>query len=171
MSGIVLEPDCAACAGLCCVGLVFVKGDEFAFDKQVGVPCPHPQADNRCDIYFDRPARGMTGCVGHNCLGAGQRATAMFDGRSWRDGQSVAVPMFTAFWLLRELHELYLQVMFTAGLPLTAEQRIRITDCGAWLNDLPSWSYDQLLAFAAGPRRNEIRVILRELSAAATPSA
>jgi hypothetical protein len=67
-----LTPDCARCAGLCCVDLAFSRGPSFAFDKAAGERCRHLGADHGCGIHADLRERGMTGCTVYECFGAGQ---------------------------------------------------------------------------------------------------
>jgi uncharacterized protein YjbI with pentapeptide repeats len=63
------------------------------------------QADFRCGIHADLRDRGFAGCTVFDCLGAGQRVTAAFAGRDWRTPE-VAAPMFAAFGIARQVHEL-----------------------------------------------------------------
>jgi uncharacterized protein YjbI with pentapeptide repeats len=67
-----LTPDCASCAGLCCVDLAFSRGASFAFDKAAGERCRHLGADHGCGIHADLRDRGMSGCTVYECFGAGQ---------------------------------------------------------------------------------------------------
>ncbi len=102
-----LRPDCASCAGLCCVALPFARSADFALDKPAGMPCVHLRRDDRCTIHARLPDEGFAGCTTFDCLGAGQRVTqGTFGSASWRDGPSVAAPMFAAFATMRVLHEL-----------------------------------------------------------------
>ena len=41
--------------------------------------------------------RGFAGCVAFDCLGAGQHATAMFGGRTWRTDPDIAPLVFDVF--------------------------------------------------------------------------
>jgi uncharacterized protein YjbI with pentapeptide repeats len=100
-----LLADCARCVGLCCVAPAFARSADFAVDKPAGTPCTNLQADFRCGIHADLRDRGFAGCTVFDCLGAGQRVTAAFAGRDWRTPE-VAAPMFTAFGIARQLHEL-----------------------------------------------------------------
>ena len=91
--------------GLCCVAPAFARSADFAVDKPAGTPCTNLQADFRCAIHADLRDRGFAGCTVFDCLGAGQRVTAAFAGRDWRT-PGVAVPMFAAFGIARQVHEL-----------------------------------------------------------------
>jgi hypothetical protein len=94
-----LRADCNRCVGLCCVAFAFDRGPAFAFDKAADVPCKNLlPVMNRCAIHERREERGFDGCVGYDCLGAGQRVTALFDGRK-RDAA-----MLQAFRRMHEVH-------------------------------------------------------------------
>jgi hypothetical protein len=100
-----LRADCSRCVGLCCVAPAFARSADFAVDKPAGTPCTNLQADFRCAIHADLRDRGFAGCTVFDCLGAGQRVTAAFAGRDWRTPE-VAAPMFAAFGISRQVHEL-----------------------------------------------------------------
>jgi len=100
-----LRAECSRCVGLCCVAPAFARSAEFAVDKPAGTPCAHLQADFRCGIHVDLRDRGFSGCTVFDCLGAGQRVTAAFAGRDWHT-PDVAAPMFAAFAVARQVHEL-----------------------------------------------------------------
>jgi hypothetical protein len=102
-----LRADCARCVGLCCVAPAFAASADFALDKPAGQPCPHLQPDSRCGIHGSLRERGFPGCTVFDCFGAGQHVTqGTFGGRNWRDGPELAAPMFAAFGVMRQLHEL-----------------------------------------------------------------
>ncbi len=83
MEKIVLDADCAQCAGLCCIALPFDRSASFAIDKPGGVPCPHLNGLSNCAIHAERVQRGFRGCVEFDCHGAGQRVTReLLDGRT-----------------------------------------------------------------------------------------
>jgi Pentapeptide repeats (8 copies) len=100
-----LRADCSRCVGLCCVAPAFARSAEFAVDKPAGTPCANLETDFRCGIHADLRDRGFAGCTVFDCLGAGQRVTADFAGRDWRE-PDVAEPMFAAFAKARQVHEL-----------------------------------------------------------------
>lgn len=120
-----LRADCENCVALCCVGLAFDRSAQFSFDKEAGEPCRHLDADYRCEIHDRLGPAGMGGCIAFDCFGAGQRVTAQFAGRSWRDDLATASAMFDAFRHMRRAHEL-IGLLRTAGrLRLSAEQEAR----------------------------------------------
>ena len=104
-----LKADCSACAALCCVIPPFDAIQGFGFDKPAETPCQHLCADFRCGIHADLVPRGFEGCVAFDCLGAGQRLTAMavarFDSADWRHRSDVARWLFAAYPRVREVQE------------------------------------------------------------------
>jgi hypothetical protein len=151
-----LRADCARCAALCCVALAFDRSAAFAIDKPNGVPCPHLDPDSRCAIYAEREAKGFPGCVGFDCLGAGQRVTQeLFEGRSWRDDPALLAPMIRAFVAMRRVHELGLLLHEVARAPLSPDERGVLEELKALLEPAGGWSDANLAAFddaAAGER-------------------
>lgn len=109
MDEAMLHADCTNCIGLCCVLLAFDRGPLFGSDKPPGVACRHLDAADRCAIHAEREARGFGGCVGYDCLGAGQAVTAMFAGRSWRDSPEALREMYEAFVRIREANRRQLE--------------------------------------------------------------
>jgi hypothetical protein len=100
--------DCGRCAALCCVGLAFDRSALFDIDKLASEACPHLTPDCRCAIHADRRARGFAGCAAFDCRGAGQLATVLFNGLSWRDSDATRRQMLRAFGLLLEIQRLRL---------------------------------------------------------------
>jgi hypothetical protein len=154
-----LAPDCAACAALCCIVPAFDKGDAFAFDKPAGLPCPN-LSGHRCRIHETLAARGFAGCVRYDCLGAGQRATALFEA-SWRDDPGLAAPMAEAFRRLREIQEIRAQL---------AAALVHFQDAGI-ARDIAAldarlsqgWTRDSLSGFDMAAARASFRDILGQL--------
>jgi len=102
-----LRADCARCFGLCCVAPAFATSSDFAIDKPAGQPCPHLAASFRCAIHPRLRPLGFPGCAAYDCFGAGQRVSQItFGGRDWRSAPDTARPMFDAFAIMRQLHEL-----------------------------------------------------------------
>ncbi|MDA3627670.1 pentapeptide repeat-containing protein [Saccharopolyspora sp. WRP15-2] len=102
-----LRADCSSCAGLCCVALPFAASADFAVDKAAGTPCTNLLADFRCGIHAHLRERGFSGCTVFDCFGAGQKVTQVtFTDRDWRQHPDSSGQMFTAFAVMRQLHEL-----------------------------------------------------------------
>lgn len=101
-----LKPDCVRCAALCCVALHFDRSDSFGFDKLAGEPCRNLMPGGHCRIYERRLSEGFRGCVGYDCLGAGQHVTQLlFGGRTWQKEPELLAPMMQAFATARALRE------------------------------------------------------------------
>lgn len=106
-----LTSDCSNCAALCCLGMSFQKGDDFAIDKASGTPCPNLGFDHRCKIHSTLKDDGFEGCIKFDCAGAGQRVTQMrFNGESWQDSPELLFAMMRDFENLRPLHERMVQL-------------------------------------------------------------
>ncbi|BCN29951.1 pentapeptide repeat-containing protein [Anaeromicropila herbilytica] len=102
-----LKVDCTKCFGLCCIALYFSATDGFPKDKEAGVPCIHLEDGFTCAVHKNLREKGLKGCTGYDCFGAGQKvAEVTFCGRSWREDPKIAKPMFEAFLIMRQLHEM-----------------------------------------------------------------
>lgn len=102
-----LRSDCGRCFGLCCVALPFAKSADFPVSKAGGRPCVHLAGDFRCGIHDRLRGHGYHGCVTFECFGAGQQVSQVtFSGRDWRQEPGIAPQMFSAFAVMRQLHEM-----------------------------------------------------------------
>lgn len=120
MSDPIFEADCTRCFGLCCVALSFERGPQFGHDKIAGEPCQYLASDFRCRIHAQREALGYEGCEAFDCLGAGQRASAIFAGENWRRDPAVGRRLFASFSLLMRLQEMRQALETAADLELEA---------------------------------------------------
>ncbi len=160
MSSDDFAPDCTNCAALCCIAFAFDKGEYFAHDKDAGEGCKHLD-QHRCTIHADLAARGYAGCIAYDCLGAGQRVTAIF-GQSWRDVPKLTGPMMHAFRIMRDIQDLRQLLGAARALPLPAD---KAAERDAWLAALESqWTRDSLDRFDANGTAAAIRVWLRGLA-------
>ena len=126
MTSIELRADCANCVALCCVALPFARSADFAIDKPAGTPCRH-LSDFRCGIHDRLNSAGFRGCAAYDCFGAGQRiAQDIFAGRDWRTHPELRTPMFAAFAIMRQLHELLWYLHAALGWPPAAPVRARL---------------------------------------------
>jgi hypothetical protein len=132
-----LRADCGRCFGLCCVVPAIARSAEFAIDKPAGQPCPNLAVDQTagfgCSIHDRLRPSGFGGCAAYDCFGAGQHvAQGTFGGRDWRREPELAGPMFAAFGVMRQLHELawYLRaaVELEPGEPLAGELSAALTE-------------------------------------------
>lgn len=153
--------DCANCAALCCLSLAFDQDDSFAHDKAAGSPC-HNLSGSGCAIHKDLTSKGYSGCVAYQCLGAGQRVTALFD-TTWRDDPKMTAPMMEAFRQMRSVQSA-LQLLHAASalpLPTLQEQERR-----HWLNHLTpdQWTPRALESFEDDGIEAKIKTWLRGLA-------
>ena len=126
LTTIELRADCANCFALCCVALPFARSADFAIDKPAGTPCRH-LTGWRCGIHDRLRLAGFRGCAAYDCFGAGQRvAQDTFDGRDWRTHPELRAPMFAAFPIMRQLHELLWYLHAALSWPTAAPLRARL---------------------------------------------
>ena len=152
-------PDCSACAALCCMALAFDAGEDFAFDKPAGLPCPNLDAGLTCVVYDGLEDRGFRGCARYDCHGAGQRLTQeVFAGQNWRDDPSLTEPMIAGFAAMRKVHE-GLELLLAAGrldLPASLEAaRDDLVDDG--------WTQARLATFATSDAPARLAAFLPKL--------
>ena len=141
-----LQPDCAACCGLCCVAPGFDAEQGFGYDKPAHEPCRHLQADFRCAIHANLGSEGFPGCTSYDCHGAGQRVTREFAGRDWQTDPETAAAQYEAFMRMRPLHGL---------LALLATARAHVSDAG-WLQRLMAQEQAIEAHCAAMPAANDL---------------
>lgn len=157
-----LEADCQACAALCCVGLAFDEGDQFAIDKPAGLPCPHLK-HHACTIYDRLHGEGFSGCDAYDCEGAGQRTVALYEGKSWQDDLELLVPMLESFRHMRAINGL-IGLLDTAGqLPLEDDEEAEREAMLAALCD-PDLTPETAEALATGPLPGQAQAFLRSLA-------
>lgn len=102
-----LRADCSRCAALCCVVPAFAASADFAINKPARQPCPNLTASFQCSIHAQLRPAGFSGCAAFDCFGAGQAVVQqLFGGRDWRSDPDLAEPMFAAFPVMRQLHQL-----------------------------------------------------------------
>lgn len=160
-----LRADCGRCFGLCCVVPAITRSAEFAIDKAAGQPCPNLLSGFDCSIHDRLRPSGFGGCAAYDCFGAGQHvAQGTFGGRDWRREPELAGPMFTAFGLLRQLHELawYLRAALELrpGEPLAAELTSALARTTLHANLGPA----ELAALDVGAHRDLINPLLLRVS-------
>lgn len=139
-----LKADCSACVALCCVIPPFDASQGFGFDKPAETPCQHLCADHRCGIHDALIPRGFEGCVAFDCLGAGQRLTALaverFGSADWRDRPEVARWLFAAYPRLRRAQEWLAQLNLAAAVAGLDGLRTLAAELDAEASRCPDWS-------------------------------
>jgi hypothetical protein len=160
-----LKPDCARCAALCCILLPFDAGPAFAFDKPAAQRCRNLAPDNRCTLHARLADNGFSGCVAFDCLGAGQRASALFiKGPGWlQDGQALA-RLDEGFRGLRQVHEAVALLKAAGSLTLPEPAEVQRQALLAGLDAGRDWTLNALAqANARGGLIEEIRLFLASL--------
>lgn len=163
-----LRADCGNCFGLCCVALHLVRSADFPLDKPAGEPCVNLAADFRCGIHAQLRERGFAGCTVFDCLGAGQKISQVtFGGADWRQNPGTARRMFSAFPIMRQLHELlwYLTEelsLHAAQLDLDLDADLR--DAIDRVDELTRADADTLLGFDVAALRGEVNPLLLRVS-------
>jgi hypothetical protein len=156
-----LRPDCARCAGLCCVAPTFAASADFAIDKPAGRPCPNLRADFRCAIHDHLRDRGFPGCAVYDCFGAGQRVVQVtFGGRDWRAAPELAGRMFAVFGVMRDLHEL----LWYLTEALTLEPAGDLVRARDETERLAGQAPDALATLDVSAHRREVATLLRQVS-------
>jgi hypothetical protein len=146
-----LKADCSACVALCCVIPPFDAAQGFGFDKPAETPCQHLCADHRCGIHDGLIDRGFSGCVAFDCLGAGQRLTALavarFGSADWRARPEVARWLFAAYPRMRQAQEWLARLSLAASLTKQAPLQALATELEAEAPGWPDWTAAEQLAW------------------------
>lgn len=149
-----LRADCARCFGLCCVAPGFAASAEFAIDKPAGQACPHLEPRFRCAIHPRLRALGFAGCTVYDCFGAGQRVSQVtFGGRDWRGAPRTARPMFDAFAVMRQLHELLWYLREARELPAAASLHAALDEAHGATERMAGLPLRELLALDVAAHR------------------
>lgn len=156
-----LVADCSRCFGLCCVAPAFAASSDFAIDKPAGRPCPNlhdlHDEDFSCTIHTSLRPRGFPGCTVYDCFGAGQHlAQATFEGHSWRERPETAAPMFDAFHVMRQLHELLWYLTHALTWPEAAPLHAELGDLVAETERLSRGSAADLATLDVRPQWDRV---------------
>lgn len=163
-----LRADCSRCSALCCVAPAFSVSADFAINKPAGQPCPNLRADFRCSIHDRLRPVGFAGCAAFDCFGAGQQVTQVtFGGRDWRANPGLAAPMFAAFAVMRQLHELLWYLNEALGLCPSDPLRGELHDALAITERMTGSSPDELVQLDIGAHRDRANAVLLGVSAQA----
>jgi hypothetical protein len=155
--------DCGKCFALCCTALSFERGRQFAHGKAAGQPCHHLANDFRCTIHARRDQLGYEGCGEFDCLGAGQRASAIFAGENWRRDPALARRLYASFSLLLRVQEMRRALVTAAELdihPALHDERLALLDTLSAQGD----SQREDIADEASRTLKECRAFLKRLA-------
>ncbi len=157
------EAQCANCFALCCTALSFERGNQFAHDKPAGMPCQFLAEDFKCSIHARREDLGYDGCEAFDCLGAGQRASAIFATQNWRRDPSVARRLYASFSQLLRIQEMRQALETAAELdiePNLHAERLALLDALAEQAE----SGREEMVHAAGETLKTCRAFLKRLA-------
>ncbi|MCV0428672.1 MAG: hypothetical protein K5905_24715 [Roseibium sp.] len=159
-----LEPNCTACAALCCVVFAFDRSESFAIDKAAGEVCPNLDAHQQCKIFSRREHLGFKGCITYTCYGAGQRVSQdVFGGTGWDDDPTLKERMGAALSVLRRIHEQLVLLRSAERLPLDDRERKLHEEIGKILVPETKWSEASLSEFPIDSVTNKVSTFLRSL--------
>jgi hypothetical protein len=148
------------------VALPFSASADFAIDKPAGQPCPNLRPDLRCSIHSDLRQRGFSGCAVFDCFGAGQKVSQVtFGGRDWRQDAGTAGQLFSAFAVVRQLHELLWYLTQAVELPVAGALRHRLRAALEQTERLTASGADALLTLDVAAHRERVNVLLLDASA------
>ncbi len=160
-----LRADCEHCFGLCCVVPALSASADFAIDKEAGQPCPNLQADFRCSIHDHLRERGFPGCTTYDCFGAGQQvAQVTFGGRDWRETPGIAKDMFSAFTVMRQLHELLWYLTEARALRAAEPVHDELDEALEKVDRLTRGEAEALIGLDVGALRADVSHLLRRAS-------
>jgi uncharacterized protein YjbI with pentapeptide repeats len=150
---------------LCCVAPAFSASADFAIDKDAGQPCPNLKPDFRCGIHDHLRQRGFPGCAAYDCFGAGQKvAQVTFGGQDWRRNPHIAVQMFGALTIMRQLHELLWYLSEALTLPSARSLHDQLSRALDETERLTRGSPGALAALDVGAHRRDVNALLLRAS-------
>jgi uncharacterized protein YjbI with pentapeptide repeats len=101
----------------------------------------------------------------YDCFGAGQKVSQVtFAGRDWRASPSIAPDMFTAFTVMRHLHELLWYVTAALALDAAAPVRADLVRARAETERLTGLGADDLITLDIVAHRDSVNAVLRRAS-------
>jgi uncharacterized protein YjbI with pentapeptide repeats len=143
----------------------FTASADFAIDKDAGRPCPHLRSNFRCSIHERLRQRGFPGCAVYDCFGAGQKvAQVTFGGRDWRRAPEIAERMFTAFTIVRHLHELLWYLSEALTLPQACPLHRELARAFDETERLTHLDADALAELDVDAHRRDINAVLLRVS-------
>jgi Pentapeptide repeats (8 copies) len=160
-----LRADCTRCAALCCVVPAFAASADFAISKPAGQPCPNLTAGFRCSIHDRLRPAGFGGCAAFDCFGAGQTVVQeTFRGRDWRSQPDLSGPMFAAFRVMRQLHELVFYLNEALALVPSDPLPAQLGELLAETSRLASGGPDELTSLDVAEHRERVNAVLLTVS-------
>lgn len=160
-----LKIDCEKCFGLCCVSLYFSKSDGFPHNKDAGNPCTNLKNDFKCSVHNNLYTKGLKGCIGYDCFGAGQKISQItFKGKDWKGDSEHSKKMFESFYIMRQLHEMLWYLNEAFNLQKNATFKKEIKELIDSTNNLTLLDANSLLQINIDNHRDKVNVLLRKTS-------
>jgi hypothetical protein len=167
-----LRADCSRCAALCCVVPAFAVSADFAINKPARQPCPNLTASFQCSIHDRLRPAGFSGCAAFDCFGAGQAVVQKtFGGRDWKSDPDVAEPMFAAFPVMRQLHQLMFYLNEALALTPADPLPARLGEFLAATADMARSQPEDLASLDVAGHRERANAVLAAVSEQARASA
>lgn len=160
-----MKIDCKMCFGLCCAALYFSASDGFPEDKEAGKPCINLKSDYTCCVHESLRSRGLKGCLGYDCFGAGQKVSqATFMGKGWKEFSESKDKMFEAFLIMRKLHEMKWYLTQAFCLQTNKSIKHEISLLLESMEQLTNMNADSLLSIDLDMKRNAVNKMLSTTS-------
>jgi hypothetical protein len=109
--------------------------------------------DHRCGIHDELVERSFAGCVAFDCLGAGQRLTALavarFGDADWRARPEVARWLFAAYPRMRQAQEWLARLSLAAAVSGSAGLQALAAELEGQASRWPDWSTAEQAAWQA----------------------
>lgn len=160
-----LVADCSRCFGLCCTALNIVQSSDFSMNKPANTPCANLRADYSCNIHTQLRDKGFKGCTVFDCLGAGQVISQItFNNISWEENPESKDQMFRVFPIMDQIHEMIAYTAEALSYNVTSTLSDKLSEKLTELQNLTTWSADQLLALDLVSYRFALNELLTEAS-------
>lgn len=161
-----LRADCGNCFALCCTALGFSRSVDFAEDKPAGSPCRHLGSGFSCTVHEGLRSRGFRGCTVFDCFGAGQVVSQrVFSGVSWRERPDTRQRMFSAFPIVKQLHEMLWYLSEAQERTYDPDTAHHARELASTITALTRGGLDELLSAEMDVLHSEVRAVLVEVSA------
>ncbi|MFD4182527.1 pentapeptide repeat-containing protein [Rhodococcus sp. NPDC058514] len=166
-----LRADCGRCFALCCTAFGFSRSVDFAEDKPAGSPCRNLGPDFSCTVHDRLRSRGFRGCTVFDCFGAGQAVSQrLFSGFSWRERPSTQQPMFSAFKIMKQLHEMLWYLFEAQARAYDPDAKREAHELAATIGDMTRGGVAELVSADMEALHSAVRAVLMDISEEARAS-
>ncbi|KAB7673084.1 pentapeptide repeat-containing protein [Bacillus sp. B1-b2] len=160
-----LKPDCKNCFALCCVALPFNQSNEFAFNKDAGIPCKNLSSNFLCNIHTSLRESGCKGCTVYECFGAGQKVSQdIYKGEHWRERIDMKEEMFQVFPIVQQLHEMLWYMHESLDKVTSKDLHKQINDMIINTEDLVNQDPERILGIDVSEHRAKVNPLLLKVS-------